>query len=216
MSDIAVTLKLTSVEQLVFADKTVSLAYPGTIDATPPTVVVFNPPGILPTSSSISVTFSEPIQKGTGYVYLRGDGGYRADYNVVSSPNLTISGSTITIHPTTAFNANSEYSVTFATGSIKDLSGNGCIGSTEYHVYTNSGSVTPSYSTLQIGFGKVATDFGGGYDFATNVTIQPDGKILVAGSSTNAGNTQHILSFYFLLREASTEIKAEDVFCFFD
>ena len=60
MSDIAVTLKLTSVEQLVFADKTVSLSYPDDIDDTPPTVMTFNPPGI-PIYSAINVTFSEPI-----------------------------------------------------------------------------------------------------------------------------------------------------------
>ncbi|MFZ4524190.1 MAG: Ig-like domain-containing protein [Chlorobium sp.] len=186
MSDIMVTLKLTSVEQLVFADKIVSLAYPGSIDATPPTIAVFNPPGILPTSSSISVTFSEPIQKGTGYVYLRGDGGYRADYNVATSPNLTISGSTITISPTTVFAADREYSVTFAAGSINDLAGNGCSNDTEYHFNTNSGSNTLPSPNPQIGFGKVATDFGGGYDFATTVTTQADGKILVAGASMNA------------------------------
>ena len=188
MSDIMVTLKLTSVELLVFADKIVSLAYPGSIDATPPTIVVFNPPGISPTSSSISVTFSEPIQKGTGYIYLRGDGGYRADYNVATSFNLTISGSTITISPTTVFAADREYSVTFAPGSIKDTAGNGCLDTTEYHFNTYSGSNTLPSSTPQIGFGKVATDFGGGYEFGTGITMQPDSKILVAGISINAGN----------------------------
>jgi uncharacterized delta-60 repeat protein len=194
MSDIMVTLKLTSVEQLVFADKRVSLAYRGSIDATPPTVITFNPPGIQ--TYSIKVTFSEEIQRGTGYIALRGDDGYGTNYNVATSPNLTISGSTITITPTTALEANKEYSVTFGSGSIQDMAGNGCSNDTEYHFNTNSGSNTLPSPNPQIGFGKVATDFGGGYEFAISVTTQPDGKILVAGSSINAGDMDVVLVRY--------------------
>ncbi len=177
MSDIMVTLKLTSVEQLVFADREVSLAYPGSIDATPPTIVVFNPLGIS-TSSTINVTFSEEIQRGTGFVEIRHNG-LLARYDVATSSDLTISGKTITIAQTNLLTAaTDEYDVIFSKGSIKDMAGNGYLGTTEYEFYTNSGSLTPSSSIQQIGFGKVATDFGGGYDFAINVTTQPDGKFL--------------------------------------
>lgn len=37
--------------------------------------------------------------------------------------------------------------------------------------------------------GKVVTDFGGGDDLASAVLVQPDGKILVAGSTWTAGGT---------------------------
>ncbi|MFZ4801831.1 MAG: Ig-like domain-containing protein [Chlorobium sp.] len=195
MSDIMVTLKLTGVEQLVFADKVVSLSYPGSIDATPPTVVVFNPLGIS-TSSSINVTFSEAIQKGTGFVEIQRWGNVLASYNVATSSNLTISGSTITIRPATTFSANNDYSVIFSPGSIKDLAGNGCIGTTEYDFNTNLASPFMTSSQPQIGFGKVATDFGGGYDFGANITTQADGKILVTGSSINCGSMDVALVRY--------------------
>ncbi len=194
MSDIRVTLKLTNVEQLVFADRTLSLAYPG-IDATPPTLAVINPPELLP-DSPIGVTFSEPIQRGTGFVYITGDGGYWAEYNVASSLNLLISGNTIFISTPTTLATNSSYSVRFSQGSIKDMAGNGLIAAIEYHFNTNTGFLTPSSSIPEVGFGKVATDFDGGYEFATNVTTQPDGKIVVAGSSVNAGSMDVALVRY--------------------
>ncbi len=195
MSDIIVTLQLTSVEQLVFADRRVSLDYPSSFDETPPTVVTFNPSGIS-TDSRIGVTFNEEIQWGTGYVYIRGDGGYSAEYDVANSPDLTISGSTVYIQPPTALETNSSYTVRFSEGSIQDMAGNGCLPATDYHFNTNVSSSIPPSTAPQVGFGKVATDFGGGYDFATGVTTQADGKIIVAGSSVNCGSMDVALVRY--------------------
>ncbi|MEI7934323.1 MAG: delta-60 repeat domain-containing protein, partial [Chlorobiaceae bacterium] len=57
-------------------------------------------------------------------------------------------------------------------------------------IYTFS----PTASALPVGFGKVATDFGGGQDFGFSVATQSDGKILVAGTSLNGGNFDFVLA----------------------
>ncbi|MEI7696295.1 MAG: delta-60 repeat domain-containing protein, partial [Chlorobium sp.] len=59
-------------------------------------------------------------------------------------------------------------------------------------IYTFS----PTASALPVGFGKVATDFGGGQDFGFSVATQSDGKILMAGTSLNGGNPDFVLARY--------------------
>ncbi len=47
------------------------------------------------------------------------------------------------------------------------------------------------------GNGKLATDFNGGYDFATDVMVQPDGKIVVVGcSGSNSVNGEAVIARY--------------------
>lgn len=48
--------------------------------------------------------------------------------------------------------------------------------------YNTDGSLDTSFD----GDGKVITDFGGGFDSGRSIIVQPDGKILVAGNSTNS------------------------------
>jgi uncharacterized delta-60 repeat protein len=50
--------------------------------------------------------------------------------------------------------------------------------------YNADGSLDPSFGTG----GKVTTDFAAGTDFASDLAIQPDGKILAAGWATPAGS----------------------------
>lgn len=50
--------------------------------------------------------------------------------------------------------------------------------------FNTDGSLDNSFS----GDGKVTTDFGVGYDEANSMTLQPDGKIVVAGGASNGSN----------------------------
>jgi hypothetical protein len=74
MSDIAVTLKLTSVEQLVFAEETVSLNYPGSIDVDPTNAMA----AFASFNNDITVTTNADSGSGSlrsAIEYLNGAGG---------------------------------------------------------------------------------------------------------------------------------------------
>ena len=59
--------------------------------------------------------------------------------------------------------------------------------------YTSSGTLDTSFGTG----GLVTTDFGGNNDVANAITIQPDGKIVLAGYSQNSsGNDSFALARY--------------------
>ena len=136
------TFNLTSVEQLVFGDKTVTLTYAPS-DSTPPTASSFSPAdaatGVAETAN-IAVTFSEAIQKGTGTIAIHSDsanGAVLESYDAATnSANLSISGSTLTINPTANLAGNTHYFVTFDAGTIKDLAGNSYAGTTTYDFTT--------------------------------------------------------------------------------
>ena len=124
-------------------------------------------------SSNIVVGFSEAIQNGSGTIAIHSDsatGTVLESYNVATSANLSISGSTLTIDPTVNLAGNTHYFVTFDAGSVKDLAGNSYAGTTSYDFTTANGS------------GMITTDFGGN-DYGLHMTVQSDEKMLVAGLS---------------------------------
>ncbi len=147
-------------------------------DTTPPTVVTCNPAdGVtnVALGQNVVVTFSEAIQKGTGTIAIHSgsaSGTVLESYNVATSTNLTISGSTLTIDPTGTMLSNSYYFVTFDAGSIKDLVGNPYAGTINYDFKTLSHR------------GEITTDFGGN-DYGFCLAIQADGKILVSGMTNH-------------------------------
>ena len=117
-----------------------SLTLTAPVDTTAPTVSSFNPAdeatGIL-VGSDITVVFSEPVQRGTGSIVLKTTAGVVvATYDATSSANLSISGSTLTINPSSNLANSTAYKVEFAAGSIKDIAGNAYAGTTTYNFTT--------------------------------------------------------------------------------
>ncbi len=111
-------------------------------DTTPPTVSVYSPTlgatGIA-VGSDIVLTFSEAVQKGSGAIELHSgsaSGALVASYDVASSSNITVSGSILTINPTSDLTIGTHYFVKLAAGSIKDLAGNSYAGTTAYDFTT--------------------------------------------------------------------------------
>jgi uncharacterized delta-60 repeat protein len=100
----------------------------GTSDTTAPTVSSFSPTDgakAVLVGANIVVTFSEAIQRGTGNIVLKdAANNVVATYDAASNANLSISGSTLTINPTADLGYSTNYFVTFASGTIKDLAGN--------------------------------------------------------------------------------------------
>ncbi|MEH2461682.1 putative Ig domain-containing protein [Nostoc sp.] len=58
--------------------------------------------------------------------------------------------------------------------------------------YNSNGSLDTSFNTT----GKVTTDFASDNDFGFSITVQPDGKILVAGGSYNGINNDFAIARY--------------------
>ena len=147
------TFNLTSVESIVFKDKTVQLSYGTPVtptDTTPPTVSNFSPQaGATGVGVAINIvlTFSEAVQLSSGLIEVHSgsaNGGVVAT-NAATNPteSLTVSGTTLTINPTADLSNGTDYYVTLAQGSIQDLAGNGYSGTTAYHFSTVATALTP-------------------------------------------------------------------------
>ncbi|MFZ6653886.1 DUF4214 domain-containing protein [Undibacterium sp. TJN19] len=116
----------------------------GAGDTTPPTIVSVKPDYFgtsVPVNSDIVLNFSEAIQRGSGIITLKdANGNVVGNFDAAGSTNLTISGSTLTIHPNTSFNAGTSYTVSIPNGSIKDLAGNNFSGTSSYSFTTLASS----------------------------------------------------------------------------
>lgn len=89
--------------------------------------------------SNIVLTFSELIQKGAGNIAIHSGsstGTVVESFNAVSSSNLTFSGTTLTIDPTSNLLNNTHYYITVDSGTVKDIAGNGYTGTTVYDFTT--------------------------------------------------------------------------------
>jgi methionine-rich copper-binding protein CopC len=112
------------------------------VDRVKPTVANFSPTdgaiGV-PVSSNIVATFSEAIQRGTGRIELREGsttGRVVESFDAATSTRLRITDRILTIDPTANLANNTQYYVTFANGSIRDLAGNTYDGTSTYDFRT--------------------------------------------------------------------------------
>jgi len=90
-------------------------------DCTAPTIKTISPANKatnVVTSKTITVTFSESIKKGTGYIRLKNSAGKSI------SIKTSISGNILTINPTPTLARGAKYYLYIHSGSIKDLSNN--------------------------------------------------------------------------------------------
>jgi Ca2+-binding RTX toxin-like protein len=167
-----------------------------TTDTTAPTVTTSTPndaaTGVV-VDANVIVTFNEAIQKGTGLIEIHAGsatGTVFESYEASSSNYLTFSGSSLTINPTVNLANNTQYFVTFAAGSVKDLAGNNFAGISTYDFTTGD------YTTITGTPGNDATLTGGSgkdhiFGLAGNDVIDggADADRLVGG----AGNDIYIV-----------------------
>ena len=112
------------------------------IDVTGPTVLTLAPADgatSVTVSSNIAVTFSETIARGTGTITLRAGsatGAIIESFDAATSSRLTLSGSTLTIDPTSDLAANTQFFVVLSSGNIKDAAGNAFTGIATYDFTT--------------------------------------------------------------------------------
>jgi Ca2+-binding RTX toxin-like protein len=100
-------------------------------DMTAPTVPNLPSTPSIAINANLTVTFSEAIAKGSGFVEIHSGsatGPLVERFDVTTSFALRFSGSNLVIDPTSNLNPGTQYFVTFASGAVKDLDGNAYSG----------------------------------------------------------------------------------------
>jgi VCBS repeat-containing protein len=115
---------------------TYTLTAASDLEVIAPTVTVLSPQdGAIDFSPSgdIVVTFSEDISRSNGDIILKTAAGATvATYSYVS-PEVSVSGDTLTINPSSNLSYDTEYVVEFESGAVIDLAGNANVGITDYN-----------------------------------------------------------------------------------
>jgi len=142
--------KLTSIEKIQFSDQVYIL--PDTPISTVLSLSSYDGASNIAVGTNIIVTFSEAIRRGAGNIGIHSGsatGNLIASYDVATSSNLSINGSTLTINPSADLAYSTNYFVTFDSGSIKDLAGNGVADINTYDFTTSTkNNTTTSTQTL--------------------------------------------------------------------
>ena len=102
-------------------------------DATPPTLSSSTPADNatnVAVTDNIVLTFNESVQAGTGNILLKktSDNTTVATISITDGAQITISGSTVTINPTSNLDSSTGYYVQIDSGVIKDLTNNAFAG----------------------------------------------------------------------------------------
>ncbi|WP_213287304.1 choice-of-anchor I family protein [Bradyrhizobium sp. sGM-13] len=116
---------VTNVERFEFADRTLTAAE--LTDATGPTLTAATPADnatAVAAGNNIVLTFDEAVMAGTGNIVISNGAGDTRTIAINDASQVTISGNTVTINPTTDLAAGSTYDVTLASGVITDVAGN--------------------------------------------------------------------------------------------
>jgi hypothetical protein len=186
---------VTNIEHFQFADVT-KVPSEVILDSTAPTLTAFTPADAaidVPIGSNIVLTFSEPIQRGTGAIEIHSaspTGTIVANYDVATSSNLTIAGHTLTINPTSNLEMGAHYFVTLTDGVVNDLAGNSASG-TETYDFTTVGAAPVLYDlTGKVTFWKTAAPIG---DVTSTITSSSASEIPSANVTDSlAGLYQHL------------------------
>ncbi len=87
--------------------------------------------------ANLILAFSEAITRGTGTLVLKNSSGAIIEsFNIATSPRVTISGSTLTVNPTSDLAYSTGYLLEISSGAIKDVSGNSYEGTASYNFTT--------------------------------------------------------------------------------
>jgi methionine-rich copper-binding protein CopC len=124
-------------------------------DSTPPNFTTLSPAsgasGVAP-ASNLVITFDEDVQKGSGDIVIKEVGG--GTFETFAVADVDVSGSTVTINPTSDLGYGTNYYVEIANTAIKDLavppnSFTGFTGTAAWNFTTEMPDTTPpDYTTL--------------------------------------------------------------------
>ncbi len=141
-------------------------------DTTPPTVIAYSPVDnatAVPTSSAITLLFSEAVKLGSGGIQLKDASGKVVESFGAGSAAITVAGSQVIVKPSSVLLPGVTYTLSFAAGSLVDLAGNAFAGNASYHfttAATQAGDTTPP-SVLAI----TPVDFATGVSVTAAITV---------------------------------------------
>ena len=163
-------------------------------DTTNPTVSTFVPvdeaTGVA-ISSNITLTFSEPVVKGTGTVVLKTSAGAIVEnFDASTSTRMSISGAILTVDPTSDLAFGTGYKLEFAANSFKDLAGNCYGGTTSYNFTTIADPANQTFTgtaaneSFTGGTGNDTIDGGAGIDTSTYSGARSSYKLTLGTTTT--------------------------------
>ena len=138
---LTLTLQAGAVVDAAFNPNAAASAAPRPIDTRAPVIGAFDPADQatgVPPAGDLTITFSEPIQRGSGHIVLKTAAGATvATLDVALSNELHISDKVLTLHlPAGLLDYATTYEVAFETNSVQDLAGNPCADTSLYHFTT--------------------------------------------------------------------------------
>lgn len=111
--------------------------------------------------ANITVTFSEPVVRGSGNIQLRSGSATGTVVETFSDGRMQFDGGTLTIDPSVTLSMSTTYFVTFAAGSVRDLAGNAFAGTTGYDFRTGLTGTSGSDSITGTSGNDLIFGFGG-------------------------------------------------------
>ena len=151
-----------------------------TVDSSAPVLSSSTPQdngGSVATGSNLTLTFSENVQAGSGHITLVNDGNSSLNkvIDITDSSQVTISGHTVTVNPTTDLAAGANYHVQIDSTALHDAAGNNYAGistSTGLNFTTASASIgDPSIVVFDLTTGQSSDHNGRVFDANTAYTI---------------------------------------------
>ncbi len=145
------------------------------IDTTSPKVVSFSPAGGLISVSvdtNLVIKFSESIVSGTGnFVIFNSNGTVAKTIAVNDTSQVSISGNTVTLNPSTDLVTGSSYYVNMSPGVIKDLAGNNFAGITDATTdnFTTANAVNDTIAPTVLTY--IPADEASGVAVSSNIVL---------------------------------------------
>lgn len=139
-----------------------TVAAPKPVDSIAPTIRTFTTSSShfsANVDSNVLITFSEAIKLGSGKIYLHSGsatGAIVETFDVATSPQITVNGSSLTLNPTNDLAYKTSYYITVDNGAVTDLAGNTY---KDMPILTNF--TTTWVLTTQPGSWNTTTGFGG-------------------------------------------------------
>jgi methionine-rich copper-binding protein CopC len=146
-------------------------------------------------ADNIVLTFSESVKSGTGNIILKksSDNSTVATISITDGVQITISGSTVTINPTSNFDSSTGYYVEIASGVIQDLANNAFAGISNSATlnFTTAAALTapdaPTLNSVTPGDKRITIAFTAGATGGSAITDYE--YSLNGGSYISAGTT---------------------------
>jgi len=164
-------------------------------DVTAPTVSSLSPSdgatGVV-TTANLIITFSETVQAISGgtITIKKSSGNSTVETISATGSAVSISGSQVTINPSSDFSANTAYYVNISSAAFEDASGNdfaGISNTTTWNFTTTSDNVAPTVSTYSPADGATGVSLTANLvlTFSENVSVG-SGNITIKKSSDNS------------------------------